>query len=148
MAGISLKLDMLSLAGDVKKMVKRLKKIDNDGFNKCVDIIEELVKKFKEEAIRRVPVDEGDLERSIATKVTKGLFRTKVYGEVYVAANALAADYAMAMHEWNYNLGPKSAAKQSASGVTVGRKYLERALDENEFEFGMFIYEKHLGLLQ
>jgi hypothetical protein len=54
----------------------------------------------------------------------------------------LASDYAIAMHEWDYELGEQSQRKEAASGVTVGQKYLERALSENEKAFGRFIYRK------
>ncbi|RPI71360.1 MAG: hypothetical protein EHM45_23675 [Desulfobacteraceae bacterium] len=46
------------------------------------------------------------------------------------------------MHEFDYKLGEHSQAKQAASDVDVGRKYLERALLENEKEFGEFIFGK------
>jgi hypothetical protein len=39
--------------------------------------------------------------------------------------------YARKMHEGRYNLGPGSRAKQASAGVEVGRKYLDRAYDEN-----------------
>lgn len=39
--------------------------------------------------------------------------------------------YAIRMHEGEYSLGPKSAAKDAGRGV-VGRGYLERAADETE----------------
>ena len=92
-----------------------------------------------------MPTDESMLEKSFNTKATDAAILDHVVGVVYVASNALASDYAIAMHEWDYNPGERSKAKQAATGETVGRKYLERALQDNEKAFGRFIYGKLCG---
>lgn len=128
--------------GDIEKMIKRLYKVDRLAFEKCVAIMNDLVQKLKAEAIKRVPVDLGILEKSFSTKIIEAATRDSVIGEVFIAANAMAADYALWMHEGEYELGERSKAKQDGSNVTVGRKYLERALDENERAFGLYVYSK------
>ncbi len=127
---------------DIKTMIQKLKRVDDDLKDKCVGIMRQLVQQFKAEAIKRVPIDEGMLEKSFSTKVIDAALMDEVTGVVYVASNALASDYAIAMHEWDYELGEQSQRKEAASGVIVGQKYLERALSENEKAFGRFIYRK------
>ena len=128
---------------DIEKMIQKLYKVDDLAFEKCVDIMEDIVEKFKTEAIKRVPIDKGYLEKSFSTKIIEAATRDSVIGVVYIAANALAADYALWIHESDdYKLGPQSQAKQDVSDVTVGRKYLERALSENEKAFGLFVFRK------
>ena len=82
----------------------------------------------------QAPMDLGNLEAAhrldvrqsnsnqISINIAVGGFR----GGVNVS------DYAMEMHEGSYNLGPRSVAKAAANGKFVGRKYLERALEEKE----------------
>lgn len=81
--------------------------------------IRELAKTF-------APIDTGDLEKAIfmRSKVLSG-------GGIHVEVNVrnLERDYELHTHEGDYNLGPKSDAKDGGRGV-VGRKYLERAFDE------------------
>ena len=127
---------------DIQAMLARLHSIDTEARKKCVQIIREVVRKFKAETVKRMPIDEGDLEKSLSEKIVEAALKDSVEGVVYVAANALASDYALYMHEFEYKLGPKSQLKQAAQDVTVGRKYLERALTENERAFGLFIYGK------
>ncbi len=127
---------------DIEKMIKRLYEVDDQAFEKCVQIMQTLVEQAKAEAIKRVPVDLGGLEKSFSTKIIEAASRDHVIGEVYLATNAMASDYALYMHEWDYDLGPKSMEKQGAVDVTVGRKYLERALSENERAFGLYVYRK------
>lgn len=132
----------IDFGNDIEKMIDRLYKIDEQAFQKCVDIMRVLVEKLKAEAIKRVPVDLGGLEKSFSTKIIEAATKDSIIGEVFIATNALASDYAVFMHEMEYELGPKSQEKQDASDVDVGRKYLERALDDNERAFGLYIYKK------
>lgn len=100
--------------------------------NAAVKCVTMLAQKIEEEAVKRAPIDTGDLQRSITHSVEPGTFDSKVKGAVFIPANSPASAYAMYMHEGIYNLGAASAAKQASSSVMVGRKYLERALAENE----------------
>lgn len=98
-----------------------------------------------EAARKNAPVDTGDLENAIVaieerernilgqfgqTTIRVGVDQTKLRLELHKGF-----DYSIPMHEDpNYNLGPLSQAKQNAQGNTVGYKYLERALKDNEAE--------------
>lgn len=90
------------------------------------------------EARDRAPVDEGVLTDSIEHEV----YVNEGSVVIRVPINAPASEYAVPMHEGQYNLGPKSAAKQSQVGVAVGRKYITRALDENRKEIRAAIAEE------
>ncbi len=128
---------------EIKKLVARLDRIDADATKHAREIIKVLTDKLHLEAQKRAPVDEGILAGDIKTKVVSGASIYKIYGMVYVPANAPSSDYALYTHEMEYNLGPQSEAKQAAdSSVIVGRKWLERALTENVRAFNMYIYTK------
>jgi hypothetical protein len=127
---------------DIPAMVRRLHEIDDQARKKCVAIMREVVGQFKAEAVKRAPIEFGNLEKSFSEKVIEAALKDEVVGVVWIAANALASDYALYMHEFEYELGEKSQDKQDVQDVTVGRKYLERALTENEKAFGLFIYRK------
>lgn len=92
-------------------------------------------KRIEKKAKLNAPVDEHNLEDSIRIErytVERGRLALEVVagGEVN---GVNVDDYAALMHEGDYNLGPGSIAKQQANpDVVVGRKYLERARDEEE----------------
>jgi hypothetical protein len=130
-------------------MVKKLDKVDKEVHAEAVDMMTEATDKLEEEVVKRMPVDEGFLEKSVKKKITKGKLVREVMGRVYIAVNSAAADYAMYMHEMKYNLGARSKAKQDASpDVTVGRKYMARALSENARAFGLFFVKKLKEILR
>lgn len=84
---------------------------------------------IEREAKRRAPVDIGTLTddiRSMVAESTKG-----VAAVVYVPVNSPSSQYAVAMHEGDYKLGPNSLERQRKEGVIVGRKYLIRAITDN-----------------
>lgn len=96
-----------------------------------------------EEARRNAPVDTGDLEGAIVAieereRTLLGRFgQTTIRVGVDVSKLDLSAhggyDYSIRMHEdGSYKLGPRSEEKQAALGNTVGYKFLERALKENQ----------------
>lgn len=96
-------------------------------------------RKMRDQAVDNAPVDLGTLEDAIKTEEERG-YRGRVQIRLFVdestpvpgRTNKTVASYAVRMHEGVYNLGPKSLQKQSAiSGAVVGRKYLERAVDEH-----------------
>lgn len=111
-------------------------------------------KDIRDLAREMAPVDEGDLERAIVTREVgggrdefSGQFVRKeivieVDGEVNAGTNregkqSKVGDYAYIMHEHlapfgSFKLGKRSRAKQAASNVLVGGKYLERAVAERE----------------
>lgn len=81
------------------------------------------------EVRKRTPVDEGHLTASITNETV--VYEKSHAAVVYVPSNSPASEYAIPMHENNYNIGPDSQMKQTKTGKTVGRKYITRAMDEN-----------------
>jgi hypothetical protein len=76
----------------------------------------------------RAPFDEGTLTQDIKGEVQEAAIPAAV---ISVPLNAPSKDYAIQMHEGDYNLGPGSVAKQSRVGVAVGSKFIIRAIDDN-----------------
>lgn len=99
-------------------------------------------RKMRNKARDYAPVDEGNLEDAITLEHD----RSGIHGrrQVFVFVDEshpvenreghTVGEYAMRMHEGDYNLGDKSLAKQAALGVTVGPKYLERAAEDTTSE--------------
>lgn len=81
----------------------------------------------KEHSQGNAPVDLHNLEN--AHEVSSEADSNKIVVTVSVGGGEVD-DYALAMHEGVYNLGAGSQAKQAGSDRMVGRKFLERALDE------------------
>lgn len=81
------------------------------------------------EVRKRTPVDEGHLTASITNETV--VYEKSHAAVVYVPSNSPASEYAIPMHENNYNIGPDSQMKQAKTGKTVGKKYITRAMDEN-----------------
>ena len=83
-------------------------------------------------AIKRAPVDTGNLEESIyAQRISATAHRVVVDPETSGTRHGKTheSDYAAQMHEGNYNLGEKSLQKQRGQRERVGRQYLRRAFD-------------------
>ncbi|MGE4192213.1 MAG: HK97 gp10 family phage protein [Pseudodesulfovibrio sp.] len=85
------------------------------------------------EAKKRAPIDKGKLEESI-THDTDREQDGSVTTTIRIKQNRKSRKYAVKMHESHYNLGPRSQEKNDTGSVVVGRKYLERAITENEDE--------------
>ena len=77
----------------------------------------------------RAPVLEGHLTADI-----KGEYQEsdgKKAAVIYVPSNATSKDYAIAMHEGMYSLGPLSLEKQAKLGITVGPKFINRGIEDS-----------------
>jgi hypothetical protein len=132
---------------DLNKQVKQMiQKVETTGKNTAdlaAKTVNTITNKLEEETVRRMPVDEGFLEKSIDTKVEKGSGIHDTWGAVWIPSNSPAADYALYMHELEYLLGKRSRRKQKAdASVIVGRKFLERAMSENQRAFSLYIIRK------
>lgn len=91
--------------------------------------------RIKERAVEFAPVDERGIENSIKVDKEVGDNRRMVHS-VYIDGDTISGDgtpvrdYVLEMHEGSYKLGKLSKEKAESSGVKVGRKFLERAVDE------------------
>ena len=77
----------------------------------------------------RTPVDKGNLTADIAMEVVP--HQKSLATVLYIPSNAPSSQYAIPMHEGNYDLGENSIEKQRKVNVIVGRKFITRAIDEN-----------------
>ncbi len=91
------------------------------------------------ESALRAPKDAGDLEESIEKHLGEDEDGQAV--AVRIPNNVPAAPYALRMHEDEYQLGPKSLAKQNKTGVEVGRKYITRGIEAGKPQFEDIIKE-------
>lgn len=98
---------------------------------------------IKDLAVLYAPIDEGNLEKAIKVQKFADVSNNRrntyvVYVDDDVAApnakGGTVGDYALQMHEGVYNLGVLSQDKEDSLGITVGRKFLERALDDLDDE--------------
>ncbi|MCR9222936.1 MAG: hypothetical protein NXH70_02605 [Hyphomonas sp.] len=108
---------------------------------------------ISKESARRAPYMDGNLEAAHTTKVIRSA-NDGVTVEVAVGGvvNGVDVDkYVMEMHESHgisYQPGPGTLTKQAADpSVTVGRKFLERAVDDNEDEIIERLEEIILGAI-
>lgn len=81
----------------------------------------------------RVPVDTGQLTLDITGDV---VINPKSYAATcYVPINAPSAEYAIWIHEGDYNLGKNSLEKQrKMPGVLIGPKYITRGIEDKKQE--------------
>lgn len=86
----------------------------------------------------RAPVDEGHLTADIKGEMQEAGGQKAAV--IYVPSNATTKDYAIPMHEGDYNLGPLSQAKQAKLGVRVGNKFITRAIDDSQEDMKTIIY--------
>lgn len=112
--------------------LRRLAELKREMPEAAHEEIKETAEDIAEGAIKRAPVDTGNLEESIyAQQESPSRFRIIVdpetdgtrYGKDH------ESDYHVQMHEGTYNLGEKSLTKQRGQRERVGRHYLRRAFD-------------------
>ena len=125
MAELKFTVNIDKLSGRIAKLMRAQPKIAEKALRDCSQMMLSGAKD-------RAPKDEGTLESSLRADVVKNA--KSVAARVYVPVNAAASKYARKMHEGHYKLGANSEAKQMAVPVTVGRKFLERAITEQKTE--------------
>lgn len=139
----------------VQARISRTEERVQDNSLKAMRAMAELVVKA---AKMNAPIDTGDLEGAIEAieereRTVQGRFgqttiRVGVNTEKLQLELHRGFDYSIPMHEDTYNLGPRSAIKQSILGNTVGYKYLERALRDNEAEIRRRVEAAIKGAIQ
>lgn len=103
------------------------------------EAVREGAKEIMEQSKDNVPVDTYNLEEAhrLVERVTRAgnvAIDIEVSGEGEGSTDPRPVEeYAMFIHEAEYNLGEKSLAKK-ASGKDVGRKFMERAVQQKKPE--------------
>ncbi|MFZ7945663.1 hypothetical protein [Neobacillus sp. 19] len=123
MSSGGLSFDFASVVANMNTATSRVRQAAKDGMHDSVDDLKRI-------AVDIAPIDSSDLRRSGNTTVreTAG----DVVGEVSFSAvdnsGGTPYNYAIWIHEGEYNLGPLSAGSPGTDGYDVGNKYLERPL--------------------
>lgn len=110
------------LAGTLQQIGGSIVKAVNDR-------MEQKMTEVQKEAVKRAPLDHGDLEKAIKLDKNNQRRSWTVYVDESMPDDTgkyTIGDYATWLHEAVYELGPKSRAK----GLTDGRKYLENPFRE------------------
>jgi hypothetical protein len=129
----------LDFGPGIAAMTKKIGAIGTKTYAAAAKIIDDVTDNLQAETIKRVPIDKGLLQQSIDKTVEHNTFASEITGHVFVPANAPAKDYALYMHELEYNLGAASLQKQAGQPEKVGRKYMERAFEENKRAYELYI---------
>lgn len=124
-------IDTKDLHKGLDKLERVLKQFDKDAVKHMGELGEEIAKNTMQASIARSPVDEGDLEKAHRWRVYRSGGSLKF--DIFIDPSTTPRKYALYVHElvtpggWK-KLGPKSQLKQSSSSVTIGGKFLERAV--------------------
>lgn len=133
--GIKINFDLSGFESRLKRMMGIVEALGPRFDKEVYRLVERITKKLQKESIRRSPFDTGDLESSIKAEVFRADYAGNISGYVFVPYDAPAVEYAVSMHESFYNLRLRSIEKEHRAGVIIGRKYIERAFDDNYHEF-------------
>jgi hypothetical protein len=121
----------------VEKLLYSLRQIGEQAVKGVSDEIRKGAYDIRDLAREYAPVDEGNLEEAILIEINQGDINGRLQAFVYIDMEKAArksstgnvGGYAMRMHEGFYKLGPLSRRKDAGRG-RVGRKFLQRAVDE------------------
>ena len=109
--------------------------------------VQDSVDDLKRIAVDIAPIDSSDLRRSGHATVRQS--PSEIVGEVGFRAvdnsGGRAFNYAVWIHEGEYNLGPLSRQAQGTDGYEVGNKYLERPLKGEANKYMRWIAEEVRG---
>lgn len=86
------------------------------------------------------PQDDGFLTSEVSNKTIEN--KKSFAAVVYIPSNGQSAQYAIPMHEGQYQLGPKSLDKQRKLGKTVGHKFITRAMDGHMDDIRAIIHKE------
>lgn len=120
----------------VEELIAQLSQIGKKADRGVADELRRGAEEIAQLAREQAPVDEGNLEDAIKAEEDRSGINGRIQTYVYVDSNHPAedgktvGDYAEFMHEGSYQPGPLSVAKARGNGRIVGRKFLERAVDE------------------
>lgn len=126
----------IKLTFDASKFRKRLHLLEEMSLDARMAAAEQIADKILGRAIDNVPKDTGALELDLAQTVENRDGTIVVF--CYVPDGAKSSEYAIKIHEEDYNLGPNSLAK-AAKGCSVGNKYIRRAMDDSAEDIGNII---------
>ena len=121
---------------DASKFRKRLHLLEKMSLDARMAAAEQIGDVMVGRAKNNAPVDEGSLTQDITHTVENKDGVIVIY--CYVPDGAQSSEYAIKMHEENYNLGVNSQLK-AEKGFSVGNKYIRRAMDDSVKDIGEII---------
>jgi hypothetical protein len=127
---------------DLRQLKQRKRELSMRQKRKTVEAGFEIAKLCEGAARDNAPIDKGPLSSDIVGNVQTDPATGVLAAVISVPVNATSKDYAIPMHEDDYNLGPKSTAKQAKLGNIVGKKYIERGIEDNKQEIREIIVKK------
>lgn len=125
--------DFAGVVANMEAAAARVRQAARDGVQDSVDDLKRI-------AVDIAPIDSADLRRSGNAIVRQTPNET--VGEVSFSANDNGFNYAIWIHEGEYNLGPLSAQAPGTDGYEVGNKYLERPLKGEAEKYMRWIAEE------
>jgi hypothetical protein len=135
-----LEFDFSGVVANMEAATARVRLAARDGVQDSVDDLKRI-------AVDIAPIDSSDLRRSGNATVRQT--NTETVGEVSFSAvdnsGGQRFNYAIWIHEGDYNLGPLSAAAPGTDGYEVGNKYLERPLKGEAEKYMRWIAEEIEG---
>jgi hypothetical protein len=135
-----LEFDFASVVANMEAATLRVRQAAKDGVQDSVDDLKRI-------AVDIAPIDSSDLRRSGHATVRQSV--TQTVGEVSFSAvdntGGQHFNYAIWIHEGEYNLGPLSAGAPGTDGYEVGNKYLERPLKGEAEKYMRWIAEEIEG---
>lgn len=120
-----------------KNLVKKISRDTQDAIRKSVrTVAQDLARTSSETA----PHEFGDLEDSVNVSYSANGLTAEISFSVF----SDGFNYAIAMHEWTYNLGEGSQRKTGGTGMSgksysVGRKYLSRVFEGEQLTYVDYI---------
>lgn len=131
---------------DVRIDKNLIQKVSTETKKAMRDAVKTVTLDLARTASETAPHLTGDLEDSYSVSFA-GTNGFKAQGTVEFAVFKGNFNYAIAMHEWTYNLGEGSQAKAGGTGMSgthyaVGRKYLTRVLEGEAEAYKNYIGEK------
>ncbi|UKL30009.1 hypothetical protein [Bacillus phage PK2] len=142
---------MTNIRFDVRISKNLVKRFSTSARNSVSRSVKTIAQDLARTASESAPHLTGDLEDSYAIEYS--LSGNKMTATVEFAVFKGGFNYAIAMHEWTYNLGAGSQAKGGGTGMSgttyaVGRKFLSRVLEGEGQAYADYISEQLRSVLR
>ena len=126
----------------LEKLHRRFQEAAAMERRKVLQTLSDIGNNAVKEADDRAPIDMGTLTHDIEKSVQ--VDNNNLPGVIIrVPLNAPSSDYAVSMHEDEYNLGPRSKKKAARTGKQIGRKYITRGIDASKTKVEFLIKSRH-----
>lgn len=141
---------MTKLTFDVKIPKNLVPKITKETKKTVTQAVRTIAQDLARTASETAPHLTGDLEDAYAVEYQ--FSGSKIMATIEFAVFKDGFNYAVAMHEWTYELGAGSSAKSGGTGMSgksyvVGRKFLTRVHEGESVRYTKYVGEQILKQL-